>query len=244
MRYVDQLAFLHDLPVVEVTFQPDNGSTPLDMEHATVLASTRKSLILQQHDTTNEIIKVGPAKLIEKEAAIHALVDGGPNIRKLITTGVVSGLQDGLGDIPLRFVTLEGLGEPLGIKHIENIQSLFEQASAALQHLHENGVFHRDIKPNNMIVINGKLQLNDFDCSCLTSSKDECKMLDVGTSFFSSPVLARSYTSADDWAALSLSFLSLRLDITDKIEALKSALELSWVPDVLKTCIRKLGKFN
>ena len=167
VRYVDQLAFLHDLPVVEVTFQPDNGSTPLDMEHATVLASTRKSLILQQHDTTNEIIKVGPAKLIEKEAAIHALVDGGPNIRKLITTGVVSGLQDGLGDIPLRFVTLEGLGEPLGIKHIENIQSLFEQASAALQHLHENGVFHRDIKPNNMIVINGKLQLNDFDCSCL-----------------------------------------------------------------------------
>jgi serine/threonine protein kinase len=231
VRYVDQLAFFHNVPVVEVTFKTAAGEI-LDMQHVSVLASTRKSLVLQQDEKSNEIIKVGPAELIERETHIHAVVDNGPNIRKLVQAGVVEGLQDGA----LRFVKLEGLGEPLEVKHVENMASLFDQASAALQHLHKNSVLHRDIKPSNMIIIGGQLKLNDFDCSCFTNSK-ECKDLRVGTSLFSSPYLSESYVFRDDWAALVLSFLHLRMSITDKKAALQYALKISEIPETIKSCI-------
>jgi serine/threonine protein kinase len=237
VRYVDQLAVSHGVPVVEVTFQADGSNELLVMQRAKVLATTRKSVILQQDEKSNEIIKVGPAELMEKEAAIHAVVDGGPNIRRLVSTGVVGGLQHASGRPPLRFVALKGLGGPLGSQHVDNMASLFTQASNALQHLHDKDVFHRDIKPSNMIVIEGELQLNDFDCSCFAQSKEECKNLNVGTPFFSSPFLARTYTPGDDWAALVLSFLSLRLDIADKKDVLKQATGLDWVPEVVKSCI-------
>ena len=237
VRYVDQLAFSHSVSVVEVTFQTSTGDV-LDMQHSTVLACTRKSLVLQQDETSTGIIKVGPAELMEREISIHRVVDGGPNIRKLLQMGVVGGLQDGAQDGTLRFVELEGLGEPLGDKHLANLARLFEQASTALQHLHDNHVFHRDIKPSNMIIIGGQLQLNDFDCSCFISSSKECKQLKVGTPFFSSPFLSRSYAFRDDWAALVLSFLHLHMDITDKKAAFRHALTIEAVPANIKSCIR------
>lgn len=249
VRYVDQLATSHGVPLVEVTFQPEGSKDMLDMQNAAVLACTRKSVILQQDGKSNEIIKVGPAHLIVREASIHALVDGGPNIRKLGQTGVVGGLHQAPENPLLRFVTLQGLGEPLGPQHVQTTEtttSLFLQASGALDHLHDKEVFHRDIKPSNMIVIDGELQLNDFDCSCFQQQKEECKNLNAGTPFFSSPLLARSYTARDDWAALVLSFLSLRLDIADKKAALQQAAGLDWVPNVIKECIDKhqLAKVN
>ncbi len=60
---------------------------------------------------------------MEREISIHRVVDGGPN-SKLVQMGVVGGLQDGAQDGALRFVKLEGLGEPLGDKHLANLARL------------------------------------------------------------------------------------------------------------------------
>jgi serine/threonine protein kinase len=233
VRYVDRLALLHEVSVMNFTFKLDGGDE-LDMQHTEVLACTRKSLVLQRTPQCYSVVKVGPTELVQKEATIHALVDGGPNIRKLVATGVVDGVEAKESGPLLRFVELEGLGEPLQSKHIGDLDTLFCQASAALEHMHSEGVFHRDIKPSNMIIINGSLMLNDFDCSCLRTEREACKRLQVGTTMFRSPFLTREYTEWDDWASLVMSFLSLRIDISNKADALQRALGLDWVPDKMK----------
>lgn len=52
------------------------------------------------------------------------------------------------------------------------------------------GVLHRDIKPDNMSVVNNELHLNDFDISCLADGSDVALRLNfkVGTEDFRSPL--------------------------------------------------------
>jgi serine/threonine protein kinase len=242
VRYVDQLARSHDMPVVNVELVSETDGRVLDLEKAVVLVSTRKSVVLQQSADSKSIIKVGKADLIDREARIHALVDGGPSIRKLVSTGRVMGVEAKEADPQLRYVELEGLGEPLATKHSADMSTFFDHASAALAHMHKKGVMHRDIKPSNMIVIDGKLFLNDFDCSCLTDERDQLRNSAIGTQEFASPLFSRSFSPDDDWASLLLSFLSLKTDINQKQQILALAVGLDWVPSNMKAVLRSLGR--
>jgi hypothetical protein len=235
VRYVDQLAESHNIEVRPVTLV-SNSNQSLDMTFAVTLMQTRKSLVLQSSPAANSVIKIGPARLVAREVQIHDVVDGGPHIRCMMSSGTVEGLQEGKDDEPpLAYVELAGLGEPLSAKHAdgEELAVHWQHAAEALCHLHGRSVLHRDIKPSNMIIINSFLTLNDFDCSCFMHEAGSSG--DVGTPAFRNPFLsADGYTQADDWNSLVLSFLSLRLDIGNKVEALKQASDLAWVPEEMK----------
>lgn len=47
----------------------------------------------------------------------------------------------------------------------------WKQACAALEEIHTKQYLHGDVKPENMLIINGQLKLNDFD-SCV--AKEWC----------------------------------------------------------------------
>lgn len=70
------------------------------------------------------------------------------------------------------------------------------------------GVLHRDVKPENMLIINNDLVLNDFDVSSLTNSSDATLQSRAGTEDFRSPLwqTGEQYRIVDDLASLVLSF--------------------------------------
>ena len=85
------------------------------------------------------------------------------------------------------------------------------QAEAAIDMLHHNRVLHRDVKPDNFLVHNDTLQLNDFDVSCFEHEQELRERLPVGTYTFWSPrfdipVHGRAYDYDDDWMGLALTF--------------------------------------
>ena len=95
------------------------------------------------------------------------------------------------------------------------------------------GVLHRDIKPDNMLVVNNELHLNDFDISCLVDSSDAALQMRVGTEDFLSPLWqsGEPYKEVDDLAALVLSFAWLmKFRTGPPIERIKLMAELANAP--------------
>jgi serine/threonine protein kinase len=79
----------------------------------------------------------------------------------------------------------------------------FAQMCLALFYLHERRILHRDLKPQNIFLKNGRIRLGDFGIAkVLDSTKDFADTL-IGTPYFMSPELYKnkpySYES-DIWA--------------------------------------------
>ena len=64
---------------------------------------------------------------------------------------------------------------------------------SALQHAHENGIIHRDIKPQNILVnTNGHIKVSDFGIARITNTKTISKKdMAIGSVHYSSPEQAR-----------------------------------------------------
>ncbi len=70
------------------------------------------------------------------------------------------------------------------------------QILSALQHAHEKGVVHRDIKPQNIMVqSNGKLKVTDFGIAQISDVKQASSGVAMGTVYYISPEQASGKTT-------------------------------------------------
>ena len=244
-RYVDTLANIHHLALAPLILRSEKNSI-IDISKVVIIAHAHHSLVVSDQSTS--VFKISLTSLIDREVRIHKLVDGtSPYLRRMITHGKVEGVGDNLS-----FIQLEGFGVPFNSQVFSKEEEkdflmFWGHASKALKSLHDNKVIHRDIKPNNMIIIKGTLMLNDFDVSCCTT--DDANLLkcnkhhEVGTSKFRSPKLKDYWRQRDDWLSLILSFASFRLPIEETTLDLIYNQKYEWVPpewiDIIKDSYSK-----
>ncbi len=82
---------------------------------------------------------------------------------------------------------------PLGF---EQSMDFIMQILSALQHAHEKGVVHRDIKPQNIMVqSNGRLKVTDFGIAQISDSEKGNSGVAMGTVYYISPEQASGKTT-------------------------------------------------
>lgn len=91
---------------------------------------------------------------------------------------------------------------------------LFQQMLLAIQHCHENGVVHRDLKPDNFLFASTEgrthLKIADFGLSTIIDTPDQIITDPVGSAFFIAPeVFKRAYTKACDLWSLGVNLFLL-----------------------------------
>jgi len=75
---------------------------------------------------------------------------------------------------------------------LENVIKYIFQSAKALGYAHQNGVIHRDIKPNNiMISSKGDVKIADFGIAQVEGVSDDSLSGNVGTVYYSSPEQVR-----------------------------------------------------
>ncbi|KAM8834451.1 serine/threonine-protein kinase pim-2-like [Synchiropus picturatus] len=73
----------------------------------------------------------------------------------------------------------------------DQTKNILRQTVSALVHIHANGVFHRDIKEKNILVLSNstspRIKIIDFGCSCLVSEEPYQPGMFAGTPSFAPP---------------------------------------------------------
>lgn len=75
------------------------------------------------------------------------------------------------------------------------LEDLMKQLVSAVKYIHNEGIAHKDIKPGNIILDNGKYKLIDFGLSC---SKDVKCVVSAGTDIFVPPEVYTQYELLSD----------------------------------------------
>lgn len=124
--------------------------------------------------------------------------------------GVVAVLEDGVAEDGSAFLVLELLeGETLdgrrqrlgGTLPLDEVLDFADQALDALAAAHENGVIHRDVKPDNFFVTKeGRLKLLDFGLARMNDMQAESTKtgVTIGTPEFMPPEQARGRRDSVD----------------------------------------------
>ncbi|XP_053185733.1 serine/threonine-protein kinase Nek1-like [Scomber japonicus] len=111
----------------------------------------------------------------------------------------------------------------------EQILDWFVQICLALKHIHDRNILHRDIKPQNIFLKDGTIQLGDFGIARVLNSTGEVVTTQIGTSLYLSPEICehKPYNSKSDiWAlgcvlhelcTLKLAVSILRMDLELKL---------------------------
>eukprot|EP00928_Gymnodinium_smaydae_P073331 TRINITY_DN5654_c0_g3_i1.p1 TRINITY_DN5654_c0_g3~~TRINITY_DN5654_c0_g3_i1.p1 ORF type:complete len:373 (+),score=78.57 TRINITY_DN5654_c0_g3_i1:102-1220(+) len=125
-------------------------------------------------------------KHFRKEREFLKAVNGHPNVAGLVAS--IEGAPNVLVMPLYRGPDLDTLVRRLGPLGEVAAKQIFQDLLAATQHIHDCGVLHRDIKPDNILISgDGSAVLVDFDVSCYTSETADPKLLSAGTAGYISP---------------------------------------------------------
>ncbi|XP_051565731.1 serine/threonine-protein kinase Nek3-like [Myxocyprinus asiaticus] len=115
----------------------------------------------------------------------------------------------------------------------EKILDWFTQICLALKHIHDKGILHRDLKPQNIFLTEGRLILGDFGIT-KTLAQEVYVHKNVGTPLYIAPevLIGTPYTAESDiwslgWVLCELCMVQFD---TENIEELSLAQRLTQIP--------------
>lgn len=161
---------------------------------------------------TPVVLKFPLRELLESEFALQKFKDESkalsrirhPNVVTVTDTGE---LPDGRPFLVMQYIDGETLDQriPKEGMRLEHAASILKQIGAALEHVHEKGVFHRDLKPTNIMLRRGtdSVVLVDFGIAKVinpTLSASLPTEVSAGTLMYMSPeqLQGKEITAASD----------------------------------------------
>ena len=148
---------------------------------------TKKTVAIKliREDVMNNPVNL---KRFTNEATIAASLNH-PNIVKVYNHGTITGIPY----IANEYVKGQNLKEVLDFRTRLSIEEALEymiQLSGALQYAHSHGIVHRDVKPDNIYVMNdGTIKLGDFGIAQTdqTSNLNNSKSEIIGSVYYLAP---------------------------------------------------------
>ena len=110
-----------------------------------------------------------------------------PNIVKIFDVSV-KGRMKYIVMERIEGITLKGYMQKKGALSTEEVLSYSEQVLKALEHAHSKGIVHRDIKPQNILLLkNGRVKVTDFGIAVLPTTEQTRDGKAIGTVYYISP---------------------------------------------------------
>ncbi len=110
-----------------------------------------------------------------------------PNIVKIFDISVKARLKYIVME-RVEGITLKSYMQKKGALSREEVISYSEQVLRALEHAHSKGIVHRDIKPQNIMLLkNGRVKVTDFGIAVLPSGDRNPEGKAIGTVYYISP---------------------------------------------------------
>jgi eukaryotic-like serine/threonine-protein kinase len=156
----------------------------------------------------------------QREARAAARVSAHPHVVTIFDVGDIEPVSDGHGAPPRAFIVMEHLNggtvaEAIrgGAPERPEAMRWLRAAASALDHAHERGIVHRDVKPANFLLDDGRvLHVADFGIARVVSEDTITSSGELfGTAAYLAPeqALGKDATSASDRYALAVAAFEL-----------------------------------